>query len=370
MIQQLITAISAECRLIFRNREVILILLLAPLIYAMLYSFGYSKEVLYKLPVAIIDHSQSHSSRTLTTKLTASPYILEAYSPTDIESAKKLLLERKIYGIIEIPQSYATEIMRGMQGRVAIYCDASYFLMYRQMFQGVMNAIPTHTSVTTSIHTLFNPSLGYGSFIMPAILILILQQTALMGIGIVGAIGRKRNMLQQSSAATILIAKILTYSAIYTLLMSYIFGLHYRLFGYPQHGSAATCIAILTPYALSFILLGIALSTLYKRPETPLLTTMWSSIPLLLISGASLPAEAFPAPLYALGKLSPSSSAISAYIRAQSMGATIADISAELITLWVLTLIYGTAAYLGIKKASGRTTKFRMLSNNSTTHYY
>ena len=350
MIQRLTTAITTECRVIFRNREIVLILFLAPLIYAMLYSFGYSKEVLYKLPVAIIDHSQSHSSRTLTANLSASPYILKAYSTTDIESAKKLLFERKIYGIIEIPQSYATDIMRGIQSRVVVYCDASYFLMYRQLFQGVMSTISTRTSVAASLHTLFNPSLGYGSFIMPAILTLILQQTALMGIGIVGAIERRRRLWQRDHAAITLIAKTLTYSTIYALLASYIFGIHYRLFGYPQHGTIATCIAILTPYCLSFIMLGIALSTLFKRPETPLLTIMWSSIPILLLSGASLPAEAFPAPLYTIGKLLPSSSAIPAYIRAQSMGATATDVLPELTTLWVLTLIYAVAAYIGIKK--------------------
>ena len=350
MIQQLISAITTECRVIFRSKEIVLILLLAPLIYAILYSLGYSKEVLHKLPVAIIDHSQSHSSRTLIANISASPYILQAYNPTDIESAKKLLLERKIYGIIEIPQSYATDIMRKEQSRVAIYCDASYFLMYRNMFQGVMSVISTNTSTSAAIHTLFNPSLGYGSFIMPAILILILQQTALMGIGIVGAIERKRRLWLKHSAAVTLTAKTLTYSTIYALLTSYIFGIHYRIFSYPQHSTAATCIAILTPYCLSFIMLGITLSTLFKRPETPLLTIIWSSIPVLLISGASLPPEAFPGVLYTIGKLLPSSSAIPAYIRAQSMGATTADILPELTTLWTLTLIYTIAAYIGIKK--------------------
>ena len=359
MIQQIIDIITLEYRLIFRNREIVLILLLAPLIYATLYSLGYSKEVLYDVPVAIIDHSHSHDSRVLTQNLDASPYLTTAYSLTDIESAKRLLFERKIYAIVEIPEQFAAKHLDGHQNSIALYCDASYFLMYRQVFQGVMSVLSTHTSTHIATHTLFNPSLGYGSFIMPAILIVILQQTALMGIGIIGVSWRRRRLWQRYNPAVIVCAKTLTYSTLYIPLICYLFGVHYHIFGYPQLGTLSSLLAILVPYCLSYILLGITLSTLFRRSETPLLTIIWTSIPVLLISGASLPTEAFPRSLYIVGKLLPSGSAVEGFIRAQSMGAEIDDLLPQIATLWTLVLLYGgLSLYLTTKRASGRTTKF------------
>ncbi len=40
-------------------------------------------------------------------------------------------------------------------------------------------------------HNLFNPYLGYGTFVMPAIIMVIIQQTMLIGIGMIGGTWRE-----------------------------------------------------------------------------------------------------------------------------------------------------------------------------------
>ena len=106
MTQRLISAIRNEYRLIFKNSGVVLILLFAPLIYAILYSSAYAEQVATKIPIAVIDNSRSHSSRALMSQLGASPYIEIKYQPTDMPSAKSLLFNRDIYGIVYIPDNY------------------------------------------------------------------------------------------------------------------------------------------------------------------------------------------------------------------------------------------------------------------------
>lgn len=370
----MLKTIALEFNIIRKNGGVMLILILAPLIYATLYSSGYAKQMLERVPIAIVDNSHSYSSREFISRLSASPYLNPQYTATSIAEAKELFYDRKIYGIVCIPKGYEQSILRSEQAVVSIYCDASYFLMYRQIFQGVVSVISTinrdigvESAVVSQSHNLFNPYLGYGTFIMPAVLIVILQQTLLMGIGVVGGIWSRRRLYKGKSAIETLVSKTIVYGAIYAVIAAYILTIHYRLFGYPINGSIWSCIAVIFPYILSVILLAITLSTLYKRPETAIICTLWTSIPILLLSGASLPPEAFPHWMYNIGKIIPSSSAVTAFIRVQSMGANISEVWAEVVRLWVLVVIYGTTAYLSLKKRMpGRTTKSR--TSNLSSH--
>ena len=360
IIQSIRNIIQLEFRTMFSNSSVILVLILAPLIYATVYSTAYAKQIAINIPIAVVDDCQSTKSQNFTELLSASENLQVTYSTTDILCAQTLLNNRKIYGIVHIPRDFSTSILRAEQATISLYCDASYFLMYRQVFQGVMSVISTINSqgdnsiITLKSHTLFNSDLGYGTFIMPAILIVIIQQTTLMGIGIVGGIWRKRRLYNNRSSAAIVIGKAVVYCLICAAIACYILGIHYKLFNYPQKGAITTAIAIIAPYIISFTMLGITLSTIFHKAESAILTLMWTSIPVLLLSGASLPPDAIPSRLFILGKIFPSSSAVPAYIRIQSMGATLSDVSIEVTTLWALSVIYTTTAIIATKKMSAR----------------
>ena len=78
---------------------------------------------------------------------------------------------------------------------------------------------------------------------------------------------------------------------------------------------------------------------------------LWLSIPFLLVSGVSLPPEAFPKWLYIVGKAVPSSSAVDAWIAVQSRGATLADVAPELTLLWCLVVFYGVGAVVANRRS-------------------
>ena len=357
MRQKISNIVTQEFGLIFKNRGVVLILLLAPLIYALLYSLSYDKQVVERVPIAVIDNSHSHSSRQLISHLTASPYLSASNITTDMEMAKQALFDRTIYGIVFIPSNYEQQLLRHEQATLSLYFDGSYFLMYRQVFQGVIGAISAiNKSIAPSAtinyrpHTLFNPQLGYGTFIMPAILLVILQQTAIMAIGTVGGVWSEHKLYRRGSAIATFIAKSVVYFSICLLLAAYILTIHYRIFNYPINGLPTTLLAVIIPYVLAFVFLGITISTLFHHSESALLSIVWTSIPALLLSGASLPIEAFPRALKIIGKVLPSSSAVPAFIRAQSMGADSSEIAAQIATLWVLSVVYGLLAIVLLKK--------------------
>lgn len=365
---------------IFKDSGVILILIFAILIYATVYSLAYRNEVLRDIPVGVVDRSMTPASRQLIRTFDATPNVDVTYTPESMEEAERLFYERKIYGVVYIPEEYERNLLRGIPAIVGVYVDASYFLMYRQVFSDVVSGL-TGTGaevgfsrllanginapqaealvdpVEFELKNLYNPYLGYGTFLMPAILIVIVQQTLLIGIGMIGGTWREfgvyRRLIipgeKRLSTLPIVLAKATAYMSIYAVTMLYIFTLHYKMFHFPMNGAFGDVVSFLVPYVLACIFLGIAISTLFRYRENSILFMLWSSIPLLLVSGASVPKEAIPGWLYNLGKIFPSSSGVNGFVRIQTMGADLADVRPEVTTLWILCFVYLILACIGIR---------------------
>ena len=386
-----------ELRSIFTDEGVMLVLIFAIFIYSNIYGLAYGDQVLRNVPVGVIDNSRTSASRALTQSFDAGPNTYVAYEPTDMEAAKKLFFDREIYGIVYIPEDFERKLLGGGQACVSVYCDASYFLMYRQVFQEIVATlgytgaavemqrlvaqginIPQAEAVTQPViyqsHNLFNPYLGYGTFVMPAIIILIIQQTLLIGIGMIGGTWHEFDLYSKltpegevrMATIPVVLGKAFTYILISGVISAYILTIHYHLYGYPMNGDPLTVIGLIMPYILACIMSGIALSTLFTRRENSLLWLLWSSLPILLLSGVSYPSEAMPEWLVAVGKIFPSSHAVKAFIRVQDMGASFEDILPEVRALWRLTVIYGGLAVIAMHLTlSGRLRKTRITVNTT-----
>lgn len=377
--QQLRTVMGNEYRTIFSDGGVMLILIFALLIYSTAYSLAYAPQVLRNVPIGVIDLSQTSTSRSLVESFNAGPNTYVAYNPTDMEEAENLFFDRKIYGVVYIPSDYEEKLLGGQQAVVAIYCDASYFLMYRQVFQELVTSIgktgamvefrrliakganiPQAQAVTQPViyqaHNIFNPYLGYGTFVMPAIIMVIIQQTMLIGIGMIGGTWREHGLYhklcpperRRMSTLPIVLGRGLVYLSLYAVTCFYILSLHYRLFHYPMNGATGTILLFLVVYMAACIALSIAVSTLFRYRENSLLLLLWTSIPLLMLSGVSYPREGIPDWLYAFGQIFPSSHGVNAFIRIQTMGASLSEVFAEIKALVILGVVYGGLACIGI----------------------
>ncbi len=376
--QQLLDVKSNEYRTIFSDGGVMLILIFALFIYATAYSLAYAPQVLRNVPIGVIDLSRTSTSRALTETFNAGPNTYVAYQPADMAEAKKLFFDREIYGIVYIPSDYEEKLLGGQQAVVAIYCDASYFLMYRQVFQEVVTTIgntgamvefqrliakganipqaqATTQPVIYQARNIFNPYLGYGTFVMPAIIMVIIQQTMLIGIGMIGGTWREHGLYHKlcpagrrhMSTLPIVLGRGLVYASLYAVTCFYILGLHYRLFHYPMNGATGTILLFMAVYMAACIGLSIAVSTLFRYRENSLLFLLWTSIPLLMLSGVSYPREGIPDWLFQFGQLFPSSHGVNAFIRIQTMGASLSEVFAEIKALVILAVIYGGLACIG-----------------------
>jgi ABC-2 type transport system permease protein len=78
----------------------------------------------------------------------------------------------------------------------------------------------------------------------------------------------------------------------------------------------------------------------FKRPETPTLIVLGTSLPQLFLTGFSWPREAIPKPVLAAGYIFPSDFAIDGLVRIDQLGASLWEVAHDWRGLWALAIIY------------------------------
>ena len=372
--------ISYEYRLIFKDSGAFLILIGALIIYSLLYGFIYEPEVVRNIPVAVVDMDNSEASRDLIQKIDATPQANVDYQVTTLAEAKQMFLDSEISGVLYIPENYESDIIKSKQTFVSIYADGSYFLLYNNFVSAMANVVmnksvevktfnlvntglDTHTAqniavpLQYNVTMLYNPYVGYASALLPAVLILILQQVILIGIGLISGTQsefRKWHVYSKFSNIEVVSVKFLCYFLLYIPFAFYLLWVNYRFFGYPFNGSGLEQVMLLVPYVASSIFAGIAFGGLMRRRESSILYLAAFSILFLMISGISWPKEGMPMWFYYVGKILPSSSAIEAWTAMRTMGTTIYNVMPQWILLWVLTAVYGVLALFSVRYARKR----------------
>jgi len=138
---------------------------------------------------------------------------------------------------------------------------------------------------------LFNPLAGYGTFVVPAVFILILQQTLLIGIAALRVAERREDESGNEPLWAILGGKLGATALIYLGHAVFMFGVVFSLYGFPMRASWLEVFIFLVPYFAAVTLLGLAVAELFDRPESSTVALAAMSLPALFMSGISFPAS-------------------------------------------------------------------------------
>lgn len=360
---------AGELKAVFKDQGVLIFFLLVPLAYPLVYAFIYTNEVVRDVPTAVVDANNSTLSRKFVRLIDASADVQIQSHCADMEEAKTLLKENKAYGIIYIPESFSSDIATGKQTTVSIYCDMSGMLYYKAILLASTNAsldmnkliqiqrLGNTTDRQDEISTapieyedisLFNPQDGFASFLIPAVLMLIIQQTLLLGIGLSAGTARENNRFHDLIPASrhyqgtlrIVFGKSFAYFLIYAILSAYVLCAVPKMFRLIQIAQADTLFAFVLPYILACIFFAMTCSVFIRHRETCMLVYVFTSIPLLFISGISWPGASIPTFWKVFSWIFPSTFGINGFVRINSMGATLHEVQTEFQALWLQTGVY------------------------------
>jgi ABC-2 type transport system permease protein len=373
----------AEALRVARDPGALLILAGAVVLYSFFYPIPYLPQVLREVPVAVVDLDRTPLSRQLARTADAHPLLRVDFRPASVDEAERLVLAGSAGGILVVPEGFERRIRLGQRARVGAYADASYFLVYRQVATGFLestgvvsagidvrrlesrgrpreSALALRDPVPLLVRPLFNPAEGYASYVVPAVLVLILQQTLLIGIGLLGgtAAETRRAATTPTGPGPSVLARVLGralfYLALYAVYCFFMFGVVYRVFDFPERSRAGDLGLFALPFLLACIFLAQAFSALFRRRETALQVLLFSSLPAVFLAGFAWPAEALPRWLRGLSLLLPSTAGIAGFLRLTEMGATLRQVRFEWLVLWALAASYFTASWLAERRAGRR----------------
>lgn len=369
-----LTLLRDELLGLFKDQGVLIFCLLVPLGYPLLYAFIYTNEVVHEVPVAVVDDCRSAQSRDYLRRLDATAEVKIISHCANMTEAEALIRQREAYGAVYIPRDFSRRLARGEQVAVSAYADLGGMLYYKAVLTANTNVsldmnaeIKVERAGGTTAEedrvaehpiryeevSLFNPQTGFAAFLIPAVLMLIIQQTLLLGVGMAAGTAREKNNYgflvpihrRYRGVMRIVWGKAMAYLMIYVVMAAYLLCAVPYFFNFISLVTLSQLALFSLPYLLSCIFFSMTLSVMMRYRENVMLLVVFSSVMLLFMSGVSWPQSNIPAFWQGVSWLFPSTFGIRGFVRMNSMGATLTDVSTEYRALWIQTIVYFVLAH-------------------------
>ena len=357
-----VAALRATWAELLRDSGVLLLLVAAPVLYAFFYPWPYATQAVTRVPVAIVDLDGSGLSRQIARFAAASPRIELRTITGDEQVARRALLRGEIEGYAVLPRELKRHVLRGEPAVVSIEANGAYALLNTAVLYGFAEAVGTVSAgveieklqaagqsarqaaasrnpVGTQMLPLFNPTEGYGSYVVPAVALLILQQTLLMGAAML--VGTWVEAGQHRASPAQWLGRIAALASVGGLAGLFYMGWEFSVQDFPRGGNPWGALVLLALYMPAVACLGSLLGLWFADRERSMQVLLLTSLPMAFVSGFSWPSEALPWPLQTLRWLVPSTAGIQASLRLNQMGASLGDVADPLAVLLALVLGFG-----------------------------
>jgi ABC-2 type transport system permease protein len=371
-----------ELKAIMSNSAVALTVFGGVIFYSFLYPLPYANQTPKQQKISVVNLDKSQASYQLERMVDATPQVKVERRDHSIDAAKDALITHNnngISGILVIPEHFYKDLLLRKSPVLAYVGDASFFLVYGTIIEGLANAgstlaaeikvshlltegvplayaVNNISSVKLNMKPTFNASMGYVQYVVPAVFVLILQQTLAMAAGLMGGTQKSgQGYWRRYSSLKVFAIRTLILGSIYVFLSLYYFGVSFEMYGINRLADISTIFAILIPFLLSSCFIGIWLGAILPRRELVTFVVLISSMPLIFSAGVIWPLEIIPSPIIWITSLFPSTAAIQAFVHANQMGASLQQIIDKVLLLWGLTFLWGGLAFLSFKRSISRT---------------
>lgn len=367
-VKDLLDVSGNELRKTVSDVGVLVFFIVVPLLYPLLYAYLYGREVVREVPVVVVDECRSATSREFIRKSDATPDLKVISYCSDMEEARNLVDRHKAYGVIHIPSEFESTLTEGRQATVNLYCNMGGLLYFKALLSGcTMVSLDMNRDIqmarlsglsdwekevmTMPIEneyiTMFNPTNGFQAFLIPAVLILVLQQTLVLGVAMLAGTENERRRSgelilghEYENPLIVLAGKGLAYLLVYGFTATYVLCFVPWLFHMPQLWQLPTLVAFVIPFLLASIFFAICISFFVRDRESCFLLFVFVSVPLIFMSGISWPTSNMPAFWKVFAQIFPSTPAVNGFARINTAGALLQDVRTESISLWIQTGVY------------------------------
>ncbi|CAM4101105.1 ABC transporter permease [Psychrobacter arenosus] len=351
---------------VFKDKGVLLMIIVAPIIYGFFYPWPYSAEVVNQVPVGVVDYDHSSLSNTLAQYAAASPQ-LETHPFLNEQAAIEAIWRDEIAGYMIIPSGLEKKVKSSQAASVTVIGNGGYLLLNKNVQIGFLKAVSTVSagieikksvaqgaySATAQANTqavplhitpLYNQSEGYGAYVVPGVSILILQQTLMMGTALL--ISTLYEQRRHYTSARGWLGRIFALSFLGFIMGCFYYGWVFDIHDYARGENLIGSLVFLAVYFPAVAALGCLLGLWFRERERGLQILIVSSLPIFFVSDYPWPADQLPTVLQYLRWFIPSSAGINTSVQLNQMGASLTQVMPKLFILVALFVFYYTALLL------------------------
>lgn len=355
-----------EFRLAIHDQGILVFLIVLPLLYPVLYSLIYNPELVRDVEVVVVDHDRTAQSRQFVRMLDATQEArIIGYAP-DLDDARKAMDSHDCYAILEIPEGYQRAIGRGEAAHTILYTEMSLLLRYRSLLVAATNISQQlgsdiqHEKINLTaplartimpgdpmpVHSvqLGDITGGFDSFIMPGVLILILQQCIILTVGMAGGNRRERRLFNTDALSGSIPSTLAGRATCYLVLMIVptLYILYYipLMFSFPMEGNVLQIFAFALPLVIASVMMGFTMQIFFTERETVFTGWVVTSVIFLFLSGLTWPRYAMATPWHIAGDCVPATFGVMGFIRMNANGASLSQVGGEYLALWIQAGVY------------------------------
>ncbi len=371
-----------EVKMIAHDHSLLLTLLIAPLLYAFFYGSIYSYKTEEEVPIAVVDEDRSGLSQTLIRQLDNTQMVNVA-AVTSLENAKESMYHGHIQGFLYIEKGMEKKVLGLQQANMVLAVNAARFLPSSDVMGTVtqvglmagagvrlqylqkkgMNTETARQEVMPlmpDFHPLFNTRTDYGTFLLPGLLAMILQQTLLLGLAGGTAAERQRKTfagwMEQagSNLSMALYGKGMFYFILFCCYAFFFLTVNFRVLGLQLMGNPFELALVTALFLLSLIPMGIFTGLLFRSQLLCTQLMAFSTYPIFLITGYTWPIAQLPEGLKVVSSLLPITPFLALYQGIVQQGAHITDRLPDLYHLCILWICWTLICLLKMKHTANK----------------
>jgi ABC-2 type transport system permease protein len=363
--------LQKEFRQIFRDKAILRIIFIMPVIQLILLPWAADYEV-KNIHLGVVDNDHSSYSRQLISKITASGYFqLDDYT-SSYATALKGIEKGKIDLILEIPISFEKQLVKEDASTLSMSVDAingvkailgSAYLRsiigdFNQEIRTKWIQLPRfspETNIAVTSSNWFNPLMNYKYFMVPGILVILLTM--------VGSFLSCLNIVKEKEIGTIeqinvtpikkyefILGKLIPFWIIGIAVLSIGLGISFVVYGIRPAGSLLTIYVFAAVYLLAVLGLGLLVSTYTSNQQQAMLMSFFLMMIFILLGGLYTSIDSMPAWARAITRINPVSYFIDVMRMVVLKGSGLREIKDQLLIMLGFAVILNSWAVINYRK--------------------
>ncbi|MDP4291070.1 MAG: ABC transporter permease [Bacteroidota bacterium] len=306
--------IQKEFRQLKRNRQMLPIIFVMPLIQLLVLSYAATFEI-KNTNLYIVDNDHSQTSRELTAKFRGSPFFTITGSSEDYNSALRAIEQRKASQILLIPSNFERDLHNEDKAKVQVVNDAingnaaaitnaySASIIHDFNVNLLVETFPSvnlKDPININYSFWYNAKLDYTTYMVPGILVLLITIIGLFLSGMNIVREKEIGTIEQINVTPIhkyefIAGKLIPFWIIALFELAFGLTIARIAFNIPMVGSIGLIFGVAAVYLIAIMGLGLFISTLANTQQQSMFLSWFFMVIFILLSGLFTPIDSIPA---------------------------------------------------------------------------